>query len=649
MMRKKLLFILILSGLWIFPLFVPSLSAQDFGPEKILSFHSKIIVHPDASMTVTETIMVNSTGREIKRGIYRDFPTRYRDRMGNKYVVDFNVVEVLKDGQPENYRLKHLSNGERVYIGKEDVYLNPGEYTYTITYKTNRQIGFFEDFDELYWNVTGNGWSFLIEEASAVVRLPAGVLTSVITLDGYTGRFGSKEKNFTASADISGKISFTTTRPLAPEEGLTIVISWPKGYVEEPTRRMKFLYFIRDNKDAISGVIGILAVFIYYMMVWARFGKDPARGTIIPLYNPPEEFSPAVVRYLMKMGFDNKAFTAAIINMAVKGFLKIKEESGVYTLTKTGKEEAVLTKEELAAAHRLFGSTNEVKLKNENHSKISGALTKLETSLRNNFEKIYFLTNKKYFISGLVISAIFMIICILLASGEKLPMAVFICIWLTGWTFGVVFLVKQVGFLWKGVFSHGSGKPALLGGAISMSLFALPFIIGELVGFGMFIFAASLSAALILAAVLFINVVFYHLLKAPTIKGRKIMDKIEGFKMYLSVAEKERLNLLNPPEETPELFEKYLPYAFALDVEQAWAEKFAGVFKKITESGGEYSPDWYSGRAWNIFAAGSFSSALGNSLSGAISSSSVAPGSSSGGGGGGSSGGGGGGGGGGGW
>ena len=125
------------------------------------------------------------------------------------------------------------------------------------------------------------------------------------------------------------------------------------------------------------------------------------------------------------------------------------------------------------------------------------------------------------------------------------------------------------------------------------------------------------------------------------------MDQVEGFKMYLAVAEKDRLNYVNPPLKTPELFEKYLPYALALDVEQAWAEQFSDILKEAAQGQEGYSPRWYSGTSWSTLGAGGFSTGLGSSFSSAISSSSVAPG--SGGGGGGSSGGGGGGGGGGGW
>lgn len=142
------------------------------------------------------------------------------------------------------------------------------------------------------------------------------------------------------------------------------------------------------------------------------------------------------------------------------------------------------------------------------------------------------------------------------------------------------------------------------------------------------------------------NLLFYNLLKAPTTIGRKVMDELEGLKLFLSVAEKDRLNVLNPPDKTPALFERFLPWALALGVEQQWCEQFSEILKEMGRDEG-YAPLWYNSSS--NFSSQSFASSLGNTLSATISSSSRAPGSSSGSGGGGSSGGGGGGGGGGGW
>ena len=624
--------------------------AKTYKIERILSFHSDIKVHQDGSMTVAETIQVNSTGREIKRGIYRDFPTRYRDRYGNDYVVDFDVIKVLRDDEPESYHLKDLANGKRIYIGRTDFFLSPGEYTYTVVYKTNRQLGFFKDFDELYWNVTGNGWSFQIDKASAMVELPQGASEKIMGLDGYTGKQGSKEKDFSIFTDDVGNVTFVTKRPLMPREGLTILVAWPKGYIAEPAIHTRLGYFIHDNLGTATGLAGLLILLVYYLIVWTRFGKDPAKGTVIPLYNPPDRFSPASIRYIMKMGFDNKVLTAAIIDMAVRGYITINEEDGTYTLKKIGGRETVLTPEESAIANRLFGSHDgEIELKTENHVKIHSAIDGLKRSLGNSLDKIYFFTNRQYFIPGLVISCLIMITSSILESQGKLPLTIFMSIWLTGWSFGVIFLLRAVISLWKGFIFGGSHKASLLGRALFMSLFATPFVSGELFGISALVSSTSLSVIAILALMVFINLLFYRLLKAPTLTGRKIMDKIEGFKMYLSVAEKDRLNILNPPEKTPELFEKYLPYALALDVEQEWAEQFSDVLWQAARTGIPYRPGWYSGSTWDNLGAAGFTSSLSNSFSSAISSSSSAPGSSSGGGGGGSSGGGGGGGGGGGW
>jgi uncharacterized membrane protein len=141
---------------------------------------------------------------------------------------------------------------------------------------------------------------------------------------------------------------------------------------------------------------------------------------------------------------------------------------------------------------------------------------------------------------------------------------------------------------------------------------------------------------------------FASVMKRPTIRGRKLLDEMSGFRDYLEIAEKDELNLRNPPHKTPELFENYLPYALALGVDQEWSEKFAEVLERAHKVDGKsHSPIWYNG-SWNMSNLSSSTSQLSSSLNTAISSAVTPPGSSSGSSGG-SSGGGGGGGGGGGW
>jgi len=225
--------------------------------------------------------------------------------------------------------------------------------------------------------------------------------------------------------------------------------------------------------------------------------------------------------------------------------------------------------------------------------------------------------------------------------------AAFMSLWLSIWSVGVFGLLSQVRVLWKSAAAGGIGMKAA---AATMTMFSIPFVAGELFGIGMLAWATSVFTVLIFGALVFLGILFHYLLKAPTSAGRALLDKVEGFKMFLSAVEKDRLNVLNPLPRTPATFEKYLPYALALDVEQPWSERFSDVLVQAGRDGTTgYAPAWYSGDNWSMFGPSGFGSALGSAMTGAIASSASAGGSSSGFGGGGSSGGGGGGGGGGGW
>jgi uncharacterized membrane protein YgcG len=614
-------------------------------PEKILDFQSMISVHRDGSMTVSETIRVICARDQIKRGIIREFPTIYKDRYGNKVRVGFEVLNILREGRQEPYHIQDSSNGKKVYIGSKDIQLKPGTYTYTITYRTDRQLGYFEDFDELYWNVTGNGWSFAIDRASALVKLPPGA--EMMKTAGYTGPFGSKGQDFISDFDEEGNVTFATTRMLKPREGLTIAVAWPKGFVAEPGTQEKLAYLLKDNRSAAIGAIGLMTLLIYYGMAWIRVGKDPAKGAIIPLFSPPENISPALARLIMRLGWrDDKLFAVAVVNMAVKGFLTISEnEDGEYTLTKTGSGHKSLSGGEARSARSLFSSGNSIKLKQTNHKDIRKAKKDLLKRLMLETHR-YLTLNSGYFIAGAIITIITLVAIILGAS--QLQTALFMSLWLSIWTVGCCVLGLIVFGAWRNVLKSGGGEIWGKSGAVFITLFSLPFFAGEAFGLWTFSTAVSPLATASLFLIILVNAIFYHLLKAPTLTGRNLMDQIDGFKLFLSVAEKDRLNFLNPPDRTPELFERYLPYALALDVEQEWSEQFASVLAAAA-NGGNYRPAWYSGNNWHSWNTAGFATNLGSSLPGAISSASAAPGSSSGSGGGGSSGGGGGGGGGSGW
>jgi hypothetical protein len=232
--------------------------------ERILNFKNFIKVHPDASMTVTEDISVQAFGQEIKRGIIRDFPTTYRDRLGNTVTVGFKVEEVWRDGRPEPYRIESASNGVKIVIGQKDVFLRSGVYTYTIRYRVDRELGFFKDFDELYWNVTGNGWTFAIDRAEAYIEMPAGA--KILKFAAYTGYQGDQGHDFAVRAG-DHDIVFKTTRRLAPKEGLTVAVSWPKGVVHEPSSQERAGFLLRDNVVLAVGLIWLAVLLSFYL--WA--------------------------------------------------------------------------------------------------------------------------------------------------------------------------------------------------------------------------------------------------------------------------------------------------------------------------------------------------------------------------------------------
>ena len=622
--------------------------------EQILDFHSDITLQDDSSLQVTETITVIAAGQQIRHGIFRDFPTRYRDNLNNRYVVGFQMLSATRDSVDEPFRVEDYSNGKRIYLGNPNAMVRPGRHVYTLTYSTNRQLGFFKDHDELFWNVTGLGWGFAIQHASAIVHVPLNISAGDVKLSGFTGPQGSREAALTAEAEDSG-FQFTSTRKLGPHEGLTILLMWPKGYFAEPTFAQKLDFFFRDNRDALLLSVGFLVMLLYYVIAWSAVGRDPARGVIMPLYEPPQNLSPAGMRYLRRMGFDNKTFAAAILNMAVRGFLTIKQQDSTYTLYLTGKDNLALSPDEKQVAAYLFDGRNEIWLHQENHQTIQAALKALKKWLAAAEQKTYFVTNSHYLIPPVVLSIVIAASYLFALGMPQVVGGAFLSFWLTMWTFAVTGLVITVVRTWRGVlYRHSSAlaEVADTGKAVLYTVFAIPFLFGEVMGFVFLLKITSLAMVLFVLASGGLHILFFFLMKAPTFTGRRLMDQVEGFKMFLGAVDGDRLNRAAPPQQTPAVFEKFLPYALALDVEQDWAEKFSGVLAGAGMASGAsspgYTPSFYSGSSWNGFSGTSFASAFSSSLTSAIASSSSAPG-SGGGGGGGGSGGGGGGGGGGGW
>lgn len=612
--------------------------------ERILSYDSDITVFSNGSQSVVETLRVRAEGIDIKRGIYRDFPTEYRTASGSRIRVDFRISSIERDGNTEAFHTQRLSNGVRVYIGSANVLLKPGEYTYRLSYVTDRQLGFFDEHDELYWNVTGNGWMFPIDAVTANVQLPPGVPSGTITAEAYTGEQGAQGKDFRAESGLGGA-QFSTTRKLGPEEGLTIVVGWPKGHVHEPTWEDRLRWQWNDDPGLFVVWIGALVLFLYYLWAWRQVGRDPPAGVIVPEYEAPAGYPPAALRLVRRMGWDDKALSAALVGLAVKGALKIAEDDNGYRVTPTGKvpaqpsgdEQAILAS--LGAGTLIFESTN--------HSAVSALRSAHRSQLQALYEKSHYYSNRSWMVPGWILTVLIAAVAVYGVFNNYGPEAaapLFITVFIGA--FGSPFF----SLLWRMREPAARTAANVVGLVVSglMFLFVLTmfgtFILGEMVVAPW----AMIVGLLVLAA---LNLLFSHWMKAPTKVGRKLLDHAEGFRQYLSVAESDELRFKYSKPVTPEIFEAYLPYAIALDVETQWGERFAAHLKTTGQVPANYRTSWYDGHSFS--GVRGLSTSLGGGLAATVSSSSHAPGSSSGGssggGGGGSSGGGGGGGGGGGW
>lgn len=611
--------------------------------ERILSFVSDVVVLKNGDLDVTETITVQAEGQSIRRGIFRDFPTSYRRRDDTYVVVGFEVQSVTRDGSPEPYATENISNGVRARLGSADRNVARGPHVYVIRYRTTRQIGYFETFDELYWNATGNGWNFNIDAVEARITLPQGAQISQSA--SYTGAQGATGTHARVVEQTANRIVWRTTQRLPPYSGLTVAAGWQKGVIDPPSSAQRASWFLRDNLPILAALLGFIGVAGYYVSTWSRVGRDPAAGTIIPLFGPPDGMSAAAVRYVDQLGFDNRAFTAGIVDLGVNGHLRLDEtDSTTKVVALPGKQPVPPAEQELKS--KLFAGGETVNLIQSNHATIGSAKTALDQMLSSAYNGKLFTNNFGWSLLGFALVLI-VIGTILFAmgstkSGEEVAAGIM------GTLIPSVLIAFAAAAIQAGLASHSRFSFWLIGGVIAWLIFAaggLLFIYG-LAGINLNLMIPAVAAYVMMT----IAVLGFYLFKAPSREGQVVRDQIAGFREYLGVAEEDRLNFENPPEKTPQLFEKFLPYAIALDVENEWGKKFAAVLAAAAAAAGTaYAYSWYHGnRDWSRDPAG-FSNHLGVALASTIAASATAPGSSSGSSGSGSSGGGGGGGGGGGW
>ncbi len=570
--------------------------------EKITVFNGDERSHPVYGY---DSLLLDAGGRnnEIKRGLVRAFPLYYINKYRLFQNTTFKLKEVWRNGVKENYHTKKQENGILVYTGSSDVLLPQGSHTYTIIYETDRQLKRLKNFDELYWNVTGSGWSFRIDSAQCTIILPKGALP--LSNKCHTGPQGAANEDCSITSSVVGDsatIVFKTTRPLPPRQGITIATSWPKGIITGgPSSWQQLKYYVWNNRAVFLLPLSALFSAIFCFIFWLRYGRDPKKGPVYPQFEPPAGYGPAALGYIYLQKFDRQLTAATIVDAAVRNRIKIdvEREGTLFKHNKYNFSKSKLQAKPPVSAYEdfqsdindLVGTTIKKGKYNSDLGSLNTAVQKYcESNFKNKDGRVRN-KNKGFFASNISYTAIPALVC----------------------TLTTIWCIVEV-----------------MRAAILENYWQIAYFVGG-----------------VILCVIVLKI-FSKLLAAYNPEGRKLADKIEGFRMFLSTADEKRFDTMNPPKRSLELYEKYLPFAIALDCEIAWGQKFEEIINTAFVGGTVASSFSHRFSRDNE----NFSSSFASTFSGAISSASSPPSSSSGGGfsfGGGSSGGGGGGGGGGGW
>ncbi len=623
--------------------------------EVIEDFAVTLQVQADASLLVTERITVRAEGEQIKRGIYRDLPVRYAMALGLNKSGPISLLGVTRDGQPEQVTTERNGAWLRYYIGSASHRLQSGRYQYELRYRVERQLLHHEGRDELYWNVTGNQWLFPILQASVEVKLPPGA--RIGELAAYTGTHGEQGKAFEVLERGDDHLRLATTQALPAYHGLTLALDWPAGLVARPGVWQRLGYLLLDNLGLCLGALMLVGLLLFYLRAWERFGRDPQKGLIIPLFEAPQGMSAVQAGYLWHRGFKSpyqeaRAFSVWLTDMAIRKHLHIEDDAsgrGFSLARGTGElEDGNAVDRDLCS--RLFPADKDgvaLKIGGGYEPRLAKAMTGLRSRLQKQGKR-WFSQNRGIWACGLVWAVVACLVLVFAgAQGED------------EWGVGLGGVIFTLGFCVPSLFVlRMAWQQPTRGRRIGLSLAALLFVWPVPVGLWMLSDAASVPALLLLCVYVLVVVLFYYLLPAPSVKGRRLLDGLEGYREYLQLAESDALALAgDAPAMSIALYERHLPYAMALGVEDKWSARFSAALAGglIDPTQRDYRPDWYHSRS-DFSTPLAMSSALAAGLSSATALASSPPSSSSSGGGGGggssgggSSGGGGGGGGGGGW
>jgi uncharacterized membrane protein YgcG len=620
--------------------------------EQIIDYDALIEVNSDASLTVTEKITVNAEGQEIRRGIYRDIPLRRPTTFGFWDQNGFDLVAVRRNGEESAYHTEWDGPALRIYVGEEDVFIPAGRHVYEFVYRTTRQLRFFETHDEVYWNVTGNFWTFPILEASARVKLPEGAVARQVAA--YSGPLGSSDQRGVAiSGKGTGLVTFRMLRRLGPGEGMTVAVGFDKGFVTESASSVRFDW-LRANSGALAFGLSWIGAFTWLAFAWTRVGRDPPGETVIPLYHPPEKLSPSSLSYVHFDGFRDSGrgaslpYIAALLALGVGGLLRIDEETDGKIVFRRGAGETsdpgLIGAGERALQASLLATSDEIRLEKANGVRLENARDSMQAAIKAGEGGRFFRRNIGWFVPAVVLALAGMVGGLALQMPPESGIGALILALMASIAAAVF-----GHFGYSALTAPGAGIFSRIFGVLLLLIAAAVFLLAMSGAMLISEYPLYRIGAAIIATGIFGLVAMFYLIGAPTSAGASVLPRIKGFKLYLETAEANRLNMRDAPQMTEALYERYLPYAAGLGVEKPWTQAFAAHLARVAPGDpSAYQPRWWHGRQpWTVqslsaatgAAVGAVSSAMASSMPQRTSSGSGGRGFSGGGGGGGGGGG----------
>ncbi|MCS3871240.1 hypothetical protein J3D55_004156 [Chryseobacterium ginsenosidimutans] len=536
--------------------------------ERIVSFHSDINIAENADVTVTETIKVFANGNAIKRGIFRALPT-VRNINGGKEKISYNIASVERDGIKEPYHKENKNGVFTIFIGDKNSYLQSGFYTYKIIYQTQDQIGKFKGYDEFYWNVNGTDWNFPVESIQATIHLPKNA--DILQNSCYTGVQGSKERNCTSEKLSSTQIVFKAN-DLKEYQNLTVAVGFKAGVLKEPSTLMKW---IKRNWPSFALIIMSFYLLFFYYKNWKKYGKDPEKPVVIPQFNAPDNLSPASLGYIDKGKFDANLVTANLVDLSIKGFVDIDEVkntkesllSKIFNLRKLESDSNNIQDDQKLLLQKMFGSQKKISVNGTYNSKIKNAVKDFEKFIiKENKIFVEKISNKNMVYKALKLIFLIFFSAVIINSIVTLSYKFLAMAFI--FTLFASLLVALLIFIWE-----SGSKIIFFIVLIFSSAFMLPLFFMAFAGSDEITsFESNCFKFLIFAAISLL--IFRYLIRKPSEEKVKMESEIDGFKMYLSVAEENQLKFHNPPEMSSDVYEKFLPYAIVFGVEGIWGKRF---------------------------------------------------------------------------